>query len=61
VARAREVAPDAARADIVNGLTLAYCRVEFPGGKGPTSPETRGALNRFSQLVYTSLVSNGKE
>jgi mono/diheme cytochrome c family protein len=60
VSRAREVAPDASRADIVNSLTLAYCRVEFSEGKGTGTPENRGALNRFSQLVYTWLVTNGK-
>jgi mono/diheme cytochrome c family protein len=61
IARARQVAPQASQSDIINNLTLAYCRVESGGGSGPLSAEKRGALNRFSQRVYTQLVSNGQD
>jgi mono/diheme cytochrome c family protein len=60
IARAKEVAPDASRSDIVDQLTLAYCRIEASRG-GIAPPDKRRLLNRFSQLVYTQLVSNGKD
>jgi mono/diheme cytochrome c family protein len=60
IARARQVAPDASPSDIVNELTLAYCRVEAGRGK-LADPDQRRLLNRFSQLVYTQLASNGKD
>jgi hypothetical protein len=60
VARARQVAPKAGQSDIVNGLILAYCRVE-EGDGGLADPDKRRLLNRFSQLVYTELASNGRE
>ena len=60
IARAREVTPKAAQADIVNGLVLAYCRVGAADG-GLADPDKRRLLNRFSQLVYTELASNGRD
>lgn len=60
VARARAVAPGAAQADLVNGLMLAYCRVEAKAnafGK----PDGRRNLDQFGQLVYSDIRSGGHE
>ena len=60
IARARQVAPDASRSDIVNDLTLAYCEVEA-AQRGLSDADKRRLLTRFSELVYTQLASNGKD
>jgi hypothetical protein len=60
IAQAREASPDMPRADIVNGLTLAYCQVELRAGE-LRKPHGRRRLNQFSLLVYSELVSNGHE
>jgi mono/diheme cytochrome c family protein len=52
--------PNRAQADIVNGLTLAYCRVEQQSG-ALAGPDGRRLLNQFSLLVYSDLASNGHE
>ena len=60
IERVRQIAPDKPQADIVNGLTLAYCRIEARKVSF-RKPNGRELLNRFSQLVYSELVSNGQE
>ncbi|WP_294542097.1 cytochrome c [uncultured Rhodoblastus sp.] len=60
VARARDVAPKLSQADIVNGLTLAYCKT-LAHKASFRQPHGRDLLNRFSWLVYSEIVSNGHE
>jgi mono/diheme cytochrome c family protein len=60
IQRVRQIAPDKQQADIVNGLTLAYCRIEAKRA-GFRKPNGRDLLNQFSLLVYSELVTNGKE
>jgi mono/diheme cytochrome c family protein len=57
---AKQSSPGISRADLVNGLTLAYCRVEARAG-ALQKPNGRRLLNQFSMLVYSELVSNGNE
>lgn len=52
----RQLAPEASQAEIVNGLTEAYCRSQFKAGVGGTTAGVR-LLNRFSMLVYAELQS----
>jgi mono/diheme cytochrome c family protein len=60
IARVKQVSPDKPQADIINGLTLAYCRIE---ARTPDflKPHGRDQLNRFGQLVYSELASKGHE
>jgi mono/diheme cytochrome c family protein len=60
IARVKEHSPDKPQADIINGLMLAYCRIE---ARTPEflKPGGRDQLNRFGQLVYGELASKGRE
>jgi hypothetical protein len=60
IARGKEHSPDKPQADIINGLMLAYCRIE---ARTPEflKPNGRDQLNRFGQLVYGELASKGRE
>ncbi len=60
IKRVHQIAPDKKQADIVNGLTLAYCRIEARKAAF-RKPNGRDLLNQFSLLVYSELVSNGNE
>ena len=60
IARVREVSPDKPQAEVINGLMLAYCRVEARTSAF-LKPQGRDQLNRFGQLVYSELTSNGRE
>ena len=60
IARLREIAPQLSQADIVNGLTLAYCKIEARKASF-REPHGRALLNRFSLLVYSELASKGRE
>jgi hypothetical protein len=60
IARVREISPGKPQADIVNGLMLAYCRIESRKAAF-RKPNGRQLLDRFGQLVYSELVSNGRE
>ncbi len=60
IARVKAISPDKPQADIINGLMLAYCRIE---ARTPDflNPHGREQLNRFGQLVYSELASKGRE
>jgi hypothetical protein len=60
IARVEEVSPDKPQADVINGLMLAYCRIE---ARTPAflKPHGRDQLNRFGQLVYSELTAKGRE
>jgi mono/diheme cytochrome c family protein len=60
IQRVRQIAPNKPQADIVNGLTLAYCRLEARRAAF-RKPNGRDQLNQFSLLVYSELVTNGNE
>jgi mono/diheme cytochrome c family protein len=60
VKRLRSDNPQATQADILNSLTLAYCPIAAPNGRLATV-QSRERFNRFSELVYTQLASNGKD
>jgi mono/diheme cytochrome c family protein len=60
VTRARSVASNPSQADLVNGLMLAYCRVQAKSGD-LQKPGGRRNLDQFGQLVYSELVSKGRE
>ncbi len=58
IAHARAAAPGSSQAEIINGLTQAYCRVVLKtGAKG--QPDAPRLIGRFGVLVYTQLVSHG--
>ncbi len=48
--------PDASPADLVNGLTAAYCH-EVAGNNSLSITQKRSRLNIFSQLAYTEAVA----
>jgi hypothetical protein len=54
IARVRQISPQLSQADIVNGLTLAYCKIEAHKASF-REPHGRNLLNRFSFLVYSEL------
>jgi mono/diheme cytochrome c family protein len=60
IALVKKGSPDKPQADIINGLMLAYCRIE---ARSPEflKPRGRDQLNRFGQLVYSELASKGRE
>ena len=58
IARVRQLSPDLSQADVVNGLSLAYCRVQSRESAFD-KPQGRGRLNRFSLLLYGELASGG--
>ena len=49
-----------AQADLVNGLLLAYCRIEAQSN-ALKKPDGRRNLDQFGQLVYGEIVSKGRE
>jgi hypothetical protein len=53
-------APRAAQADIVNGLTLAYCPIIRQDANIPEQQKVT-LLDQFSERLYSYLKSNGKE
>ena len=60
VPKLKAAAPHAQQADIVNGLTLAYCPIlrqdpNIPQQQKPTQ------IGQFSERVYSELRSNGKD
>lgn len=60
VAAVRKAAPQAAQADIINGLTAAYCPVVVADTTIP--PELKAArLDQFSVLTYTQITDKGKK
>ena len=59
-AKVKAAAPHAAQADIVNGLTLAYCPIVRQDANIP-EPQKITQLDEFSERVYSELNSNGKE
>jgi mono/diheme cytochrome c family protein len=60
VPKVKAAAPHAARADIVNGLTLAYCPIIRQDAK-LSDQQKVARLDEFSERVYSDLQSNGKE
>lgn len=56
VDRVKASEPDRPRAEIVNGLALAYCE-QLLAAPEPTLREKRQLFHRFQQLVYTRLAS----
>ena len=60
IARVRQISPRVSQADPVNGLTLAYCKIEAHK-RSFREPHGRNLLNEFSVLVYSELASNGHE
>ena len=60
LARARAVSPGLSQADLVNGLMLAYCRIEAKS-KALEKPDGRRNLDQFGQLVYGEIVAKGRE
>ena len=58
--KVKSAAPQAQQADIVNGLTLAYCPV-VRQDKSIPEPQKVTQLDQFSERVYSELKSNGKE
>jgi hypothetical protein len=56
----KAAAPHAQQADIVNGLTLAYCPVVRNAGNIPEQQKAT-QLGQFSEQVYSEQRSNGKE
>ena len=59
LARVRQLSPDLSQADVVNSLSLAYCRVQSQGG-ALRDEKGRARLSRFSLLVYGELASGGR-
>ena len=60
VPKVKAAAPQAQQADIVNGLTLAYCPV-VRQDKSIPEPQKVTQLHQFSERVYSELKNNGKE
>ena len=60
IGRVKTIAPGKSQADVINGLMLAYCRIEArqPGFNNPAG---RDLLNRFGQLVFSELASKEHE
>jgi mono/diheme cytochrome c family protein len=56
VDRAKAAAPGLSQADLVNGLTVAYCPIAGQSG-GLAARANRHKLNNFSQLVYSKLAA----
>jgi mono/diheme cytochrome c family protein len=54
------VVPNASQADIVNGLTLAYCPI-LRQDSSISDPQKVTQLDGFSEQIYSYLRSNGKE
>ena len=60
VPKVKAAAPNAGQADIVNGLTLAYCPIIRHDGQLPEAQKIT-QLDQFSQRVYSELKTNGKD
>jgi mono/diheme cytochrome c family protein len=60
LATIKTAAPHAKRADIVNSLTIAYCPIVKQDAQIPASSKVP-ELDRFSERVYSELVTNGSE
>lgn len=60
VSKVKAAAPKASPADVVNSLTLAYCPIVRDDAKVPANLKVP-TLDHFSERVYSSLESNGKE
>jgi mono/diheme cytochrome c family protein len=60
VGKVRAAVPAAKRADVVNGLTAAYCPVVQQDDR-VAAPLKVAMLDTFSERVYSVLGSNGKE
>ena len=59
IAKVKSAAPQAKQADIVNGLTVAYCPIVAKDDK--IAPDQKvWQLTHFSVRVYTQLTTNGK-
>jgi mono/diheme cytochrome c family protein len=58
VAKTKTAAPGVSQADLVNGLTVAYCPIATQAG-GLENAANRQRLNRFAQIVYTRLAAGG--
>ena len=59
VAKIKATAPDLEQADIVNGLTIAYCPIV--AGDQSVSPDQRPwQLTHFADRLYVQLTTNGK-
>ena len=56
VPQIKAAVPNASPADLVNGLTAAYCR-EVAGNQALTTQQKRSRLNIFGQLAYTEAVA----
>ncbi len=56
VPQIKAAVPDATPADLVNGLTTAYCH-EVAGNTSLSTVQKRSRLNIFSQLAYTEAVT----
>jgi hypothetical protein len=60
VPKIKAAAPHAAQADIVNGLTLAYCPIIRQDTNVPEQQKVT-LLDQFSERLYSYLKSDGKE
>ncbi len=60
VPKIKAAAPHAAQADIVNGLTLAYCPI-IRQDANISEQQKVTLLDQFSERLYSYLKSNGKE
>ncbi len=56
VPQIKAAVPNVSPADLVNGLTAAYCQ-EVAGNKSLSNAQKRSRLNIFSQLTYTEAVA----
>ena len=56
VPQVKAAVPNASSADLVNGLTAAYCH-EVAGNNSLSTAQKRSRLNIFSQLTYTEAVA----
>ncbi len=56
VPQVKAAVPNASPADLVNGLTAAYCH-EVAGNNALSTAQKRSRLNIFSQLAYTEAVA----
>jgi hypothetical protein len=60
IPKVKAAAPQAQQADIVNGLTEAYCPIIRQDAQVP-APQKVIQLDNFSERLYSALKTNGKE
>jgi mono/diheme cytochrome c family protein len=60
VPKAKQAAPEAAQADIVNALSEAYCPI-IAGEPNLTYVQKVSRFNNFSERVYGAMTSSGKD